>query len=110
MTATALPNPFVDPAIAAIIACEAEFAPEMREHDQHILALKLETAVAGALKGRLTKSQVRWAASHDWFVADLGNGLIQIVDSWVNIKTGERGEDVLVWDKSFAELRSWAGY
>lgn len=106
MTA-ALPNPFTevsgDQALIAMAALETELAPEL-------LALKLETAVAGSLKGHLTRQQVAWAKSHDWFVGDLGNGLIQIVDRWVNVKTGERGEDLIVFDGTFAELRDWAGY
>ena len=92
---TALPNPWTDaPSLPVSLFNEAD-------------ALE---AVAAALTGQLTTQQVRWAASHDWFVADLGNGLIQVVDRWVNLRTGERGEDVLVWDKPFAELRDWAGY
>jgi hypothetical protein len=88
---------------AAIAAIEKDLAPEL-------LALKAETAVAGALKGHLSRQQVEWAKGHDWFVADLGSGLIQVVDRWVNINTGDRGNDLIVWDKTFSELRDWAGY
>jgi len=62
------------------------------------------------LKGYLSRQQVEWAKGHDWFVADLGSGLIQVVDRWVNINTGDRGNDLIVWDKTFSELRDWAGY
>lgn len=57
----------------------------------------------------LTKEQIRWAASHDWFVADCLNGTIQVRDVvvWAD---GHITEDYITWTKSFRELREWAGY
>lgn len=50
----------------------------------------------------LTPKQIAWAATHDWFVRDLGTGRIIIRDDI----TGEH----IIWTESFKELRDWAGY
>ena len=57
----------------------------------------------------LNQKQIEWAKSHDWF-SHMQGDLIVVVDRWVNVKTGARGEDEIVWSKSFTELRNWAGY
>jgi len=57
----------------------------------------------------LTEQQIKWASQHDWFVSRVGN-TIEVVDRWFNVNTKESGEDYIVWDKSFRELRDWAGY
>jgi len=57
----------------------------------------------------LTNEQIDWASRHDWFVARVGN-TIEVVDRWINVNTGERGTDFIIWDKSFRALRDWAGY
>lgn len=56
----------------------------------------------------LTQNQIRWASQHDWFVADLGDGQIQVRDGWT--LDGELFEQVLSWTGTFTELRAWAGY
>jgi hypothetical protein len=61
----------------------------------------------------LTPQQIKWAGQHDWFVADMGNGTIQICDRWSQLHkdgTVTHHEQVRVWDGSFRSLRNWAGY
>jgi hypothetical protein len=48
----------------------------------------------------LNRQQIQWAASHDWFVCDNGDGTITVLDD----------EATLVWTDSFTALRNWAGY
>lgn len=50
----------------------------------------------------MTSQQIKWAASHDWFVMDNGNGTITVRD--------DLGGPLLTWTGSFSELRAWAGY
>lgn len=57
----------------------------------------------------LNGQQIEWAKSHDWFSHMQGEQIV-VVERWMNVKTGERGEDEIVWTKSFRELRDWAGY
>ena len=61
------------------------------------------------MTNQLTAQQIAWAQQHDWF-SRIQDGLIVVVDRWVNMNTGERGEDEIVWNKSFRALRDWAGY
>lgn len=58
---------------------------------------------------KLTAQQIRWAQSHDWFSRMCGDCIV-IVERWVNVTTSERGDDEIVWTKSFSDLRDWAGY
>ena len=58
---------------------------------------------------RLNADQIQWAAKHDWFIADMGNGHILICDErWGDDPTAHL--NVIGWIGSFAELRTWAGY
>ena len=57
----------------------------------------------------LTPSQIRWAASHDWFHADNLDGTITIVDRCVT-SDGVLHEVFKIWDSGFKALRDWAGY
>lgn len=56
----------------------------------------------------MTYRQIQWAASHDWFVRDNGNGTITVHDQWV-WRDGTCG-DAWVFFSDFRELRAWAGY
>ena len=59
----------------------------------------------------LTAQQIKWAAQHDWFVCDNGDGTITVRDTYMVMGGGPARQDTLIWeDRSFAELRSWAGY
>lgn len=63
--------------------------------------------------GLLTPSQIKWAASHDWFYADKGNGTIVVKDRYSQQHPDgsiTHHEDTLVWNRPFGELRNWAGY
>lgn len=55
----------------------------------------------------LTTSQNLWAASHDWYVS-CENGKLKVKDCYT--QNGKYVENVIEWNKSFAELRNWAGY
>jgi hypothetical protein len=61
------------------------------------------------MTNQLTPKQIEWAKSHDWFAGMIGD-CIEVVDRWVNVNTKESGEDLIIWTKSFRELRDWAGY
>lgn len=56
----------------------------------------------------LSAAQITWAKSHDWFYATNSSGKIIVFDRYT--KDDQYFEDTIVWDKSFGELRSWAGY
>jgi hypothetical protein len=56
----------------------------------------------------LTQSQVKWAASHDWFVQDNGDGTICVRDA--STTNGVYTETLVRWSRSFRALRDWAGY
>ncbi len=56
----------------------------------------------------LTERQIKWAASHDWFVKDNGDGTIIVRDKYMF--SGFLFTDEITWNKSFSELRDWAGY
>jgi len=56
----------------------------------------------------LTASQIKWAASHDWFVQDNGDGTICLRDA--STTNGVYSETLIHWTHSFRELREWAGY
>ena len=53
----------------------------------------------------LSYSQIIWAAQHDWYVADNGDGTITVAASWSGGLT-----IIGVFGGSFAALRDWAGY
>lgn len=57
----------------------------------------------------LTRSQVRWASRHDWFIHDCGDGRIRVWDRSVDAR-GVYAAVSVVWADSYAALRSWAGY
>lgn len=53
----------------------------------------------------LTHNQIAWASTHDWFIADKGNGIITIADRYSD------GTCIIMdWHLPFADLRMWAGY
>lgn len=56
----------------------------------------------------LTTAQIKWAASHDWFIQDNGDGTILVHDCFT--ENGRYFQRLLLWDQSFAALRDWAGY
>lgn len=56
----------------------------------------------------MTEQQIKWAASHDWFVCDKGDGSIIVRDAYT--LRGEYHSAEIVWTGSFSELRDWAGY
>ncbi len=56
----------------------------------------------------MTASQIKWAASHDWFIADLGNGMIQVNDAYT--LDGVLFQETITFSGSFRELRDWASY
>jgi hypothetical protein len=56
----------------------------------------------------LTPGQVRWAASHDWFISDCGDGTIMIRDGWT--LNGVYDCQIIRHTGSFKALRDWAGY
>lgn len=55
-----------------------------------------------------TPAQIAWIKSHDWFYAVNPSGKVIVFDRYT--KDGQHFEDTIVWDKSFSELRRWAGY
>lgn len=56
----------------------------------------------------LTPSQIKWAASHDWFVCDNGDGSIVVNDAWT--QDGVLYQRDVTHTGSFGALRDWAGY
>lgn len=56
---------------------------------------------AGKAALGLRNSQIQWAAEHDWFIADWGNGMIKC-----------RGDDggPCRFFSDWQALRAWAGY
>jgi hypothetical protein len=50
----------------------------------------------------MTNQQMNWAASHDWFVRDAGNGFAVVRDQ-------DTDEGYRVFG-TFAAMRRWAGY
>lgn len=57
----------------------------------------------------LTPSQIKWAASHDWFIADNGDGTIKVRECFT-INGVLFQEEPIRWTGSFRALREWAGY
>lgn len=57
---------------------------------------------------RLTAQQVRFAASHDWFVSATAEGIIVVRDLFTF--EDKAFEEAFIWGGTFAELRNWAGY
>jgi hypothetical protein len=57
----------------------------------------------------LTDRQIKWAMSHDWFLAVTSDGLgVLVLDSYVT-RDGRLHEDSRVF-VDFRRLRDWAGY
>lgn len=56
----------------------------------------------------MNANQIKWAASHDWFVADLGDGRVLVLDN--SVYPG--GLNVCEWCTftDFKALRDFAGY
>ncbi|MEJ0096176.1 MAG: hypothetical protein WDN46_23010 [Methylocella sp.] len=56
----------------------------------------------------MTKQEIKWAASHDWFVADMGDGRVLVLDNSQLVT----GQNVCEWCSfsSFSALRNFAGY
>jgi hypothetical protein len=57
---------------------------------------------------QLTERQIAWAKAHDWFAGMVGE-CIEVVDRYT-LRDGSYHETMIVWTKSFAELRNFAGY
>ena len=57
----------------------------------------------------LTAQQIEWASAHDWFVSDNNDGTITVEDI-SDDGAGNASYRQIVWRKSFAALRAWAGY
>ncbi len=57
----------------------------------------------------MTEAQIRWAKTHDWFLAVLADGTgVMVLDRWV-----DRDGNYFVDTKAFTNyrrLRDWAGY
>lgn len=61
----------------------------------------------------LTVRQIQWAATHDWFLRDNGDGTITLQEAWTvshKFKACELHTKIILWTGTFAELRDWAGY
>jgi hypothetical protein len=56
----------------------------------------------------LTAQQICWAASHDWFIRDNGDGTITVNDAWT--QDGVLHQQTVRHTGSFKALRDWAGY
>lgn len=56
----------------------------------------------------LTPQQIAWAKQHDWYYAINPRGQLIVFDRYT--KDGVAYEDTIIWTKSFAALRRWAGY
>lgn len=57
----------------------------------------------------MTEQEIMWAGSHDWFVADNGDGTIEVVERWVD-RDDVYHEELVTWVEGFRALRDWAGY
>ena len=55
----------------------------------------------------MSAKQIRWAASHEWFVQDNGDGSILVHEVSFNAE-GERFDDYLTFT-CLSDLREWAG-
>lgn len=63
----------------------------------------------GPIKHPLTRDQVKWANKHDWFLADNCDGSIWVAEyGWD--KDGNADNKIILWDKGFKALKTWAGY
>lgn len=49
----------------------------------------------------MTRQQIKWAAQHDWFIRQSGNGVVV---------RGDCGEPDEVFFNDAKALRAWAGY
>lgn len=56
----------------------------------------------------MTQEQIAWAATHDWFVCDNGDGTIVVREWFVASDCAWAVEQT--WTGSFGALRAWAGY
>lgn len=54
----------------------------------------------------MTRNQIRWAAQHDWFIKDNGDGSVTVLELQA---LGGRVFTVGIIS-NFKELRDWAGY
>lgn len=57
----------------------------------------------------LNPSQIKWAASHDWFIRDNGDGTIVVQECFTINGVPHAGVTVR-WTDTFRALREWAGY
>lgn len=56
----------------------------------------------------MTENQIKWAASHDWYVDHSDdNDVILVVDRWT--EDGVLHQE-LRWFEDFTQLQEWAGY
>lgn len=58
----------------------------------------------------LNPSQIKWAASHDWFVRDNGNGTIVVEEFSYDPSLQASLRYLQSWVGGFRALREWAGY
>jgi hypothetical protein len=61
----------------------------------------------------MTENQIKWAASHDWYIATLADGEgVLVKDEWVDLNEAEPrqtySKDVAF--TNYRALRDWAGY
>ncbi|SPL64420.1 hypothetical protein [Ochrobactrum soli] len=55
----------------------------------------------------MNNEQIAWAARHDWFVADLGNGTVLVLDCY---RVNGAPHEAEITFADFRALRVWAGY
>lgn len=65
-------------------------------------------AISNKNSKTLSLSQIRWATEHDWFVKSNNDGTITVMERYS--MNGQSFENEIIWDKSFNELREFAGY
>jgi hypothetical protein len=57
----------------------------------------------------MTQAQIKWAASHDWYIATLAtaDGVL-VLDQWIDKHGQLHSQDRTFHD--YRALRDWAGY
>jgi hypothetical protein len=56
----------------------------------------------------LTRAQIAWAATHDWFVRDMGDGTIMVRDGYT--LDGVYHEELVHFRGDLKALRDFANY
>ncbi|WP_024517011.1 hypothetical protein [Bradyrhizobium sp. Tv2a-2] len=57
---------------------------------------------------KLTRDQIAWARSHDWFDDATADGVLFVYDRFTY--RGRSYTNRVIWGGSFGALRDWAGY